>query len=64
MDWLHTDNEHGPEALLYRRTGGRPPFCPKIAAALDEAVLCSSRHQYILVGYRTIKDHGSVIARE
>jgi hypothetical protein len=28
------------------------------------AVLCSSRHQYILVGYRTIKDHGSVIARE
>ena len=26
MDWLHTYNEHGPEALMYRRTGGRPPF--------------------------------------
>ena len=25
MDWLHTYNEHGPEALMYRRTGGRPP---------------------------------------
>ena len=35
MDWLHTYNEHGPEALMYRRTG--PPFCPKIEAALDEA---------------------------
>ena len=37
MDWLHTYNEHGPEALMYRRTGGRPPFCPKIEAALDVA---------------------------
>jgi hypothetical protein len=26
MDWLHRYNEHGPEALSYRRTGGRPPF--------------------------------------
>ena len=26
MDWLHSYNEHGPEALSYRRTGGRPPF--------------------------------------
>jgi hypothetical protein len=26
MGWLHAHNEHGPEALLYRRTGGRPPF--------------------------------------
>ncbi len=26
MDWLHSYNEHGPEALLYRRTGGRPAF--------------------------------------
>ena len=26
MEWLHTYNEHGPEALMYRRTGGRPPF--------------------------------------
>jgi len=26
MDWLHACNEHGPEALTYQRTGGRPPF--------------------------------------
>jgi transposase len=26
MGWLHSYSEHGPEALLYRRTGGRPPF--------------------------------------
>jgi transposase len=26
MGWLHTDNEHGPEALTYQRTGGRPPL--------------------------------------
>jgi hypothetical protein len=26
MGWLHAYNEHGPEALAYRRTGGRPPF--------------------------------------
>ena len=26
MGWLHADNAHGPDALVYRRTGGRPPF--------------------------------------
>src|SRR3954454_5779527 len=26
MDWLHSYNDHGPEALSYRRTGGRPPL--------------------------------------
>jgi len=26
MGWLHGYNEHGPEALQYRRTGGRPSF--------------------------------------
>jgi transposase len=26
MGWLHSDNEHGPEALMYQRSGGRPPF--------------------------------------
>ena len=24
MGWLHAYNEHGPEALKYQRTGGRP----------------------------------------
>lgn len=38
MEWLHAYNEHGPEALTYQRTGGRPPFCPEIAAALGEQV--------------------------
>ena len=26
MGWLHAYNEHGPKALTYQRTGGRPPF--------------------------------------
>jgi transposase len=26
MEWVHHYNEGGPEALAYRRTGGRPPF--------------------------------------
>jgi hypothetical protein len=28
MGWLHAYNQHGPEALAYQRTGGRPPFVP------------------------------------
>ena len=28
MGWLHAYNAHGPEALVYRRTGGRPPLSP------------------------------------
>lgn len=27
MDWVHRYNEAGPEAVLYRRTGGHPPLC-------------------------------------
>src|SRR4051812_47565752 len=26
MGWLHTDYAHGPEALRYQRSGGRPPL--------------------------------------
>ncbi len=26
MEWVHRYDEGGPEALAYRRTGGRPPF--------------------------------------
>jgi hypothetical protein len=26
MGWLHAYNAHGPDALAYRRTGGRPPL--------------------------------------
>ena len=28
MGWLHAYNDHGPEALIYQRSGGRPPFAP------------------------------------
>src|SRR4051812_14105733 len=29
IGWLHAYNQHGPEALSYQRTGGRPPFAPR-----------------------------------
>ena len=29
LKWVHTYNEQGPTALLYQRTGGRPPFLAK-----------------------------------
>jgi transposase len=28
MGWLHAYDAHGPDALVHRRTGGRPPFAP------------------------------------
>jgi transposase len=28
MEWVRLYNERGPDALLYRRSGGRPPFVP------------------------------------
>ena len=30
MDWLHRYNNHGPAALVYQRSGGRPPFAPRL----------------------------------
>ena len=29
MEWLHLYNTHGPAALTFRRTGGRPPFAAR-----------------------------------
>jgi hypothetical protein len=26
LGWVHRDHAHGPDALAYRRTGGRAPF--------------------------------------
>ncbi len=26
QDWVHLYNNYGPGALIYRRSGGRPPF--------------------------------------
>jgi hypothetical protein len=34
MGWLHAYNKHGPEALSYQRTGGRPPFAPTLPPRL------------------------------
>ncbi len=28
MGWVHAYNKRGPDTLVYRRTGGRPPFAP------------------------------------
>lgn len=28
LRWVHAYNEHGPEVLVFRHTGGRPPFVP------------------------------------
>jgi len=34
MGWLHAYNDHGPEALIYQRSGGRPPFAPRLPPRL------------------------------
>jgi hypothetical protein len=39
MGWLHTYNAQGPEALVYRHTGGRPPF---VRASLPASVQLSA----------------------
>jgi hypothetical protein len=33
LAWVHQYNEHGPDALGYRRTGGIPPFYPTTGSA-------------------------------
>jgi transposase len=38
MGWLRAYNAHGPEALVYRRTGGRPPFVPASRLALARSL--------------------------
>jgi transposase len=38
MGWLHAYNAHGPDALVYRRTGGRPPFVPASRLALARSL--------------------------
>ena len=41
MGWLHAYNARGPEALVYRRTGGRPP--PRAAALRPASARSSAR---------------------
>src|SRR3954466_7645208 len=58
MGWVHAYNAQGPDALGFRRTGGRPPFalrwrrrfhrrptplCAQMAAALRDAVCAVQR---------------------
>ena len=43
MEWLHAYNAQGPEALVYRRTGGRPPFAPGSRPALARSCAPPSR---------------------
>ena len=33
MQWVQRYNAGGPEAVSYRRTGGRPPFAPRSRSA-------------------------------
>jgi transposase len=37
MEWLHLYNPRGPEALTFRRTGGRPPFAARSRPALAKS---------------------------
>src|SRR3982751_4285645 len=43
MEWLHLYNTRGPEALAYRRTGGRPPFARTSRAVSARASARRSR---------------------
>jgi Winged helix-turn helix len=43
MEWLHLYNTRGPEALAYRRTGGRPPFAQRSRPALARSSASPSR---------------------
>jgi transposase len=38
MHWVHAYNANGPEAVRYHRTGGRPPFCVEVEAALGAVI--------------------------
>ena len=40
--WLHAYNAHGPDALVYRRTGGRPPFARAYRAASPRSFVTPS----------------------
>lgn len=31
LQWVHRYNDHGPDALTFRRTGGSAPFLPRPA---------------------------------
>src|SRR3712207_4311036 len=43
MEWLHLYNTRGPEALTFRRTGGRPPLSRDRGRARRGRPLCPAR---------------------
>ena len=45
MEWLHLYNRGGPEALTYRRTGGRPPFAQRSRPGLVRSSAPPSRRR-------------------
>ena len=45
MGWLHAYNDHGPEALSYQRTGGRPPFARRSKQRLAKKSVLLGRQQ-------------------
>ena len=45
MDWVHAYTERGPEALAFRRTGGRPPFAPRSRPASTRPFARRSRQR-------------------
>src|SRR3954470_24963303 len=47
MEWLHLYNTHGPEALTFRRTGGRRPlFAPRSRPASARSSTPPSRPRW------------------
>jgi transposase len=45
MEWLHLYNTRGPEALAYRRIGGRPPFAQRSRPVLARSSVSPSTPQ-------------------
>src|SRR5215217_5544464 len=44
LGWVHAYNAQGPDALAFRRTGGRRPFfCPQREAELGETIRAAQR---------------------
>ena len=54
MDWLHTDNEHGPEALMYRRTGPLFVQTSRLPSTKQQQMQWSKQGAHRLLQTRTL----------